>query len=722
LKIAPPMRQVLQNLRTGETELAEIPAPAVRPGMLLIASQASLISIGTERMLVDFGRAGYLQKARQQPEKVRQVINKIKTDGLFATLDSVQARLDTPLELGYCNAGVVVDIGRDVTGYAIGDRVASNGSHAEVVCVPAHLCARMPDELAFHRGCYTVAGAIGLQGVRLAEPTLGERFVVIGLGLIGQLVIQILEAAGAKVLAVDLDAEKCRLAKPYCTRVLCGGDDLGLLEAAVNEWTDGVGVDGVILAASSRSSAPTNHAAVVTRKRGRIVQVGATGLELDRTPFFKKELRFQVSCSYGPGRYDPAYEQGNVEFPLPYVRWTEQRNLATVVDLLASGKLSVDHLTTHRFAMADVTDAYELVVKDRTALGIIIDYPPVTSAAGAQLSKTFERTSTQDHVSLPRGDHAAPVIGMLGAGGFAARFLIPNLKAAGANLWRIASSGGVNAAHCARKFGFRHATTDAASIFEDPLIDAVVIATRHDSHARYVIQALRHGKAVFVEKPLCLTPGELQDIEAAYQSATSPFVMVGYNRRFAPLVTEAKRHLDRVSVPKAIILTINAGLLPADHWHHDPKQGGGRLLAEGCHFIDLLMFLADSTVERVEAIQTAPAECGGERPDAMTVTLRFFSGTVGTMHYLANGPASFPKERIEVFAGGRALQIDNFRRLRGYQWPGMHGGRRWKQDKGHAAELQAFVTALAEGRPAPIAFDDIVSGMRICFEAGKRAR
>jgi predicted dehydrogenase len=411
-----------------------------------------------------------------------------------------------------------------------------------------------------------------------------------------------------------------------------------------------------------------------------------------------------------------------VEFPLPYVRWTEQRNLAAVIELLACGKVSVDHLTTHRFTLADVTAAYELVGKDRTALGIVIDYPSVVGSSDANSIERVQRTISRDSPALPRAGRSAPAIGMLGAGGFGARFLIPQLKAAGAGLHRIASSGGVNAAHCARKFGFAHATTDASSIFEDPAIDAVVIATRHDSHARYVIEGLRHGKAVFVEKPLCLTPAELDEIEQAYRAATSPFVMVGYNRRFAPLVTEVKRLLERVSAPKAIILTINAGVLPADHWHHDPRQGGGRLLAEGCHFVDLLMFLAGSCLERVEAIQTTPTDGDRERPDAITVTLRFANGTVGTMHYLGNGPASFPKERIEVFAAGRALQIDNFRRLRGYQWPGLRGGRQWRQDKGHSAELKAFVTALADGKPSPIAFDDIVTGMKICFEAAARAR
>lgn len=707
------MKQVLQNLRSGETSLVDVPAPGAAPGTLLIATRASLISIGTERMLVDFGRASYLQKARQQPEKVRQVLDKVRTDGLFATYESIQAKLDTPLELGYCNAGVVVDVGRGVDGYRVGDRVASNGSHAEIVRVPMHLCARIPDGLPFDHACYTVAGAIALQGVRLAEPTLGERFLVIGLGLIGQLLVQILEANGARVLAIDLDGEKCDLAKPFCTSVARAGDDPGLLQAAVDRFTAGAGMDGVIIAASTRSSAPMNHAATVTRKRGRIVQVGATGLELDRTPFFKKEIRFQVSCSYGPGRYDPVYERANVEFPLPYVRWTEQRNLEAVLDLLAGGKLRVAHLTTHRFPIDRATSAYEVVSADRRALGIVLDYPTADSppVPATALGRTITIPGT---VSTPPTGKA--VVGVVGAGSFAARFLVPNLRRTGAKLKTIASSGGVSASHCARKFGFGGASTDPAAVLGDDEITALVVATRHDTHARFVIDGLRAAKAVFVEKPLCLTAEELTEIDAAYRACAAPLLMVGYNRRFAPLVVEAKKRLDPIREPKAIVITVNAGVLPADHWHLDPREGGGRLLAEGCHFVDLLRFLVGHPAERLEAVQMGGLS-QDVSSDTMSLTIRFQDGSLGTLHYLGNGPASFPKERIEAFVAGRALRIDNFRVLRGFGWPGLRTIRCWRQDKGHQAAMARFINAVEGTEAAPIPYGELVEGMELCLHA-----
>lgn len=717
------MKQILQNLGSGETLLAEVPAPGVRSGHVLIRTEASLVSLGTEKMLVAFGQANLLEKARQQPEKVRQVLQKVKTDGLFATLESVRAKLDQPLPLGYCNAGRVIEVGLGVEGFAPGDRVVSNGPHAEFVCVPRNLCCRVPEAVPPEAAAFTVAGAIALQGVRLVAPTVGESVVVVGLGLIGLLAVQILRANGCRVLGTDFDAAKCALARGLGAEAveLAGGADP---VAAAQVFARGRGVDAVLITASTKSSDPVSQAARMSRQRGRIVLVGVTGLELNRADFYEKELSFQVSCSYGPGRYDPAYEQAGHDYPLGFVRWTEQRNFEAFLDLLASGAVQTAPLVSHRFALDRSLEAYELVAAGR-GLGIVLEYPAADAMA---------RPASM--VDLPQPSPAkvgAVVVGVIGAGNFTGHTLLPALAKTGCRRRLIVSAAGVTAAHLGRKFAFEQAGTDAAGVLADPLINTVFITTRHNTHARHVVAALRAGKRVFVEKPLCLTLDELAEIEEVvahlhnggrptegvdsdrpsafeHRPAPAPFVMVGFNRRFAPLTVKLRQLLTARSEPKTMIMTVNAGALPAGHWALDPAVGGGRIIGEGCHFIDLLRHLAGAPIVAGSA-EFARAS-GARVADVVTLQLRFADGSIGSIHYFANGAKEFPKERLEVFCGGGVLQLDNFRELRGYGWRGFDREKLWRQDKGHAGELQALITAVAEGASPPIPWPEIVEVSR----------
>lgn len=696
------MKQILQSLKTGAIEVATVPAPQVAPGTLLIATRASLVSAGTERMLVDFGRASWIDKARQQPEKVKQVLDKVRTDGLFATLEAVRGKLDQPLALGYCNAGVVVEVGAGVEGFAVGDRVVSNGPHAEIVRVGKNLCARIPEGVSDEAAAFTVLGAIGLQGLRLAGPTLGECFVVTGLGLIGLLTVQLLRAHGCRVLGIDLDAGKLALARRFGAEVcdLARGEDPVARGLALS---GGRGVDGVIVTASTQSSEPIAQAARMSRKRGRIVLVGVTGLELNRADFYEKELTFQVSCSYGPGRYDPAYEQQGNDYPFGFVRWTEQRNFEAVLAMLAEGRLDVAPLVSHRFAVRDAARAYDVLVNDRSALGIVLQYPAPTSPG-----KRCVALGPQPPVTA--GGEA--VVAMIGAGNYGSRVLIPALKRAGARLDTVISSTGVSGVYHGRKSGFAYASTDAKTdAFANPRANTVVIATRHDTHARYVIEALRCGKHVFVEKPLALTRRELEEIEQASAGASGRILMVGFNRRFAPLVKRMKTLLDAVAVPKSMVYTVNAGALPADHWTQSREIGGGRIVGEACHFIDLLRFLAGAPIESHSIVPMRASTA-----DTVSIVLRFADGSVGTVHYFANGHKALAKERLEVFAGGRVLQLDNFRSLRGFGWPGFRRSWLWRQDKGQEACMAAFVEAVRGGGPPPIAPAELFEVTRVTLD------
>lgn len=705
------MNQILQNLKTGITELVDVPCPQVKAGQLLIRTTCSLVSAGTERMLVDFGKAGLIDKARQQPDKVKMVLDKVRTDGLMPTLDAVRNKLDQPLPLGYCNVGRVVAMGRNVEGFAVGDRVASNGKHAEVVSVPANLCACIPEAVEDEAAAFAVIGAIALQGIRLAQPTLGEAVVVIGLGLVGQMTVQLLRAQGCRVLGIDFDPARLELARQFgAEAVNPGAGEDPVLTA--QRFSRGRGVDAVLVTAATRSSEPMHQAALMCRQRGRVVLVGVTGLELSRDDFFKKELTFQVSCSYGPGRYDQNYEERGQDYPIGFVRWTEQRNFEAVLDMLADGRLDIRPLVSHRFPLAQTEAAYAVVGGSEPSLGIVLQYPTVDEKSDEALR--------QPSVVLPtfpqnrRGESTNTRVGVIGSGNYATAVLIPAFKAAGAVLVAVASSTGVSGVHAGKKYGFNQTTTDTSGLLADPHINTVVITTRHDSHCRLICAALRAGKHVFVEKPLCLSLEELQEIEQIYSSLltshSAPLLMVGFNRRFAPQVQRMQTLLAGVSGPKSFIMTVNAGMIPPDHWTQDPEVGGGRIVGEACHFIDLLRFLAGSEItSHSKTVMASPTG------DTVSLHLGFGDGSIGTVHYFANGSKSFPKERLEVFASGRVLQLDNFRILTGYGWPGFRTMRLWRQDKGQKACAAAFVRAVEQGN-APIPIEDIFAVSRVAVE------
>jgi predicted dehydrogenase/threonine dehydrogenase-like Zn-dependent dehydrogenase len=659
-------------------------------------------------MLVEFGQASLIDKARQQPDKVKMVLDKVRTDGLVPTMESVRNKLDQPLPLGYCNVGVVVEVGAGVHGFTVGDRVASNGKHAEVVSVPVNLCARVPEGVPDDHAAFTVLGAIALQGIRLAQPSLGEAVAVTGLGLIGLLTVQLLRAQGCRVLGIDLDPSRLAMARRFGAETVdlsAGGDPV----QAARAFSRGRGVDAVLVTAATQSSEPMHQAALMCRQRGRIVLVGVAGLNLSRDDFFKKEITFQVSSSYGPGRYDPGYEEKGHDYPVGFVRWTEQRNFEAVLDMMAAGRLDLSSLVSHRFPIAGAASAYALVSGDAPSLGIVLEFP----AHGAPLPPRTVQVAAPAAPGAKAGPGAT--VSFVGSGNYATAVLIPAFKEAGARLRTVASSAGVSGLHAGRKFGFAQTTTDTESVLADPGTDAVVITTRHDSHAPLVLRALTAGKHVFVEKPLCLTRSELEEIAALQGrlavAGRTPKVMVGFNRRFAPQVVEVKRLLAGATGPKAFVMTVNAGAIPAEHWTQDPSVGGGRIAGEGCHFIDLLRYLAGSPI-----VGHHRATMAGGSGDTATLQLQFEDGSIGSVHYLANGSKAFPKERLEVFASGRVLQLDNYRKLTGFGWPGFKSMHLWRQDKGQKACAAAFVRALESGAPSPIPFEEILEVSRVTIE------
>lgn len=712
------MKQILQNMSTGETRLANVPTPQYGRTDVLIQSTHSLISIGTERMLVEFGKANLLSKARQQPEKVKMVLDKVKTDGLATTIDAVRSKLDQPLPLGYCNVGIVRETGAEVCGLKAGDRVISNGYHAEMVTVSQNLCAQIPDAVSDETAAFTVLGSIGLQGIRLANPTLGENFVVTGLGLIGLLTVQLLRAHGCRVLGIDFDEEKLQWARQFGAETVSLGKGENPIEAGM-AFSRGRGVDGVLITASTKSSDPVSQAARMCRQQGRIILVGVTGLELNRSDFYEKELSFQVSCSYGPGRYDSSYEDQGRDYPFGYVRWTEQRNFEAVLDMMAEGRLDVQPLISHRFSFTDAVAAYQVLSDDRHALGILLQYPNVE-----QKTDVARRVTINKKVSFSAD---RPVCGFIGAGNYASRILIPSFAKAGAQLHTIVSSGGVSAAHHGEKNNFQQAATDVEAVFADPEINTVVIVTRHNSHARYVLKALEAGKHIFVEKPLCLTMEELNAIQNLYASlftasSSPPQVMVGFNRRFAPHIVKMKELLAPVRQPKAFIMTMNAGAIPADTWIQDKEVGGGRIIGEACHYIDLMRYLVGSEIVSVQARRMGAHPSLELTEDKASITLGFADGSFGTIHYLANGGKAFPKERIEVFAGDGVLQLDNFRKLKGYGWSGFKKMNLMRQDKGQGACAAAFLESIAQGTTVPLPFEELIEAARVSIETDEQLR
>jgi len=704
------MRQVLQNLKNGEVSLAEIPVPRVRLGHLLIETRRSLVSIGTERMLLAFGQGNLLTKARSQPEKVKQVFEKIQTDGLLPTAKAVLSKLDQPMPLGYSNVGVVIAVGTGVSGFSVGDRVVSNGPHGEVVCIPRNLCAKIPSEVSDEQAAFTVTSAIALEGVRLAEPTLGETVVVMGLGLVGILAVQILVANGCRVIGFDLDPVKVKLAEALGAETFVLSSQLDPVKT-VYGLTEDFGADAVLIAASTKSDDPIHQAPSMCRKRGRVVLTGDVGLHLMRSDFYKKEISFRVSCSYGPGRYDPLYEEKGLDYPIGFVRWTEGRNFQAVLELMRTGRLRVENLITHRIPLADAPSFYEKLTEARDALGVILDYP-----GGVDLGMQVVPLSA---FAQRRAEGSKVALGIVGAGNFTSSVLLPAFKKQNVDLRMIASQGGVTGRHLGEKYKVRQVTSNYETILASEDVNTVLITTRHDTHARFALEALRAGKNVFVEKPLCLREEELEEIEAFYRETADskqPLLMVGFNRRFSPLVKKLKALTDEHGRPLSMVMTVNAGFVPSDSWVQDPEAGGGRLLGEGCHFVDLLRFIAGARIVH-SSVEYMESTCN----DTFSIQLAFANGSIGTVHYFANGNKKYPKERLEVFFGEKILTLNNFRSLEGVGISGFQKVRLASQDKGHASETRAFVEAIEQGKDYVIPVEELFEVSRVCIDLAKRA-
>ena len=678
--------------------MEEVPAPQVKRGCLLIRTSKSLVSLGTERMLVEFGKSNYLQKAKQQPDKVKQVLDKIKTDGLKPTVEAVFNKLGEPIPLGYCNVGEVIAVGEGVSGFEVGDRVASNGPHAEFVCVPKNLVAHIPENVSDEEAAFTVVGSIGLQGIRLLNPTLGETVVVIGLGLIGLLTAQLLKANGCRVIGSDLDEEKLALAEKW--GIIPFNSGKGDVVKFVEEQTDGVGADGVVITASAHTDAIISQAARMSRKRGKIVLVGVIGLNISRAEFYEKELTFQVSCSYGPGRYDDNYEQKGMDYPLPFVRWTEQRNFESVLYAISSGALQVREMITEIVPLDEYKKIYGDIGTHRS-IASIISYD---SGENKEPSHTVSFANN-------RFKGAKGVIGVIGAGNFTKMTMMPALKDSGAHFKYIASQGGLSGTTLAKKFGFSHSTTDYKEILKDAEVDTLLITTRHDLHAKMVVEGLQAGKNVFVEKPLALNDEELQNIIDVYEKSGKTLT-VGFNRRFSPHMEKIKSLVGDSQMN--VIATMNAGFIPANVWVHDMKTGGGRIIGEACHYIDLISFLTGSKVKSV--CMNAMGANPEENTDNASILLRYENGSTGVINYFANGSKAYSKERVEVFSQERTLVMDNFRETKGY---GVKGFTKLKttMDKGHKNQFHRLIKTIQSEGDALIPFESIVNTTQASFAA-----
>jgi predicted dehydrogenase/threonine dehydrogenase-like Zn-dependent dehydrogenase len=700
------MRQVLQSARTGMIEVAEVPAPRVLPGCVLVRIAASLVSAGTERASSDFAAKSLLQKALSRPDLVREVMNKVRRDGLLSAASAVRSRLDQPAALGYSSAGTVIEVGEGVADLRPGGRVACAGAgfavHAEFACVPRLLVARIPSaEVNFESAAFTTIGAVAIHGVRTAEAKLGDVVAVIGLGLLGQLTVQVLNAAGCPVIGIDPVQERVELAAKLGALAVTASEaefrDLCLRHSA------GHGADSVLIAAETPSSGPANLASEVARDRGVVVAVGTVGMDLQRKLYYEKELDFRVSRSYGPGRYDSAFEQKGRDYPIGYVRWSETRNMEAFLQLLADGKVDVEPLITHSFTIENAGAAYELITGKtyEPHLGVVIRYP--NEEVGARRLEL-----------IPRRAHTSPQgqvrVGLLGAGNFAQGVLIPAIKSTlGTQLVGLCASSGARSRSSAAKFGFEFCTTNEEEIYSDASINTIVIATRHHLHAPQVLRAVECGKNVFCEKPLCLNEEELEQIERAYSRCGGDLrLMLGFNRRFAAMARRMKDFLSKSASPFTMHYRVNAGALPKDHWIEDPEQGGGRILGEVCHFVDFLSFLCGAPPTAVSA-RSLNSPSGQD----LIASLEFADGSQGTISYLCSGDRAFSKERVEVFGGGSVAVLDDFRHLDLVRRGRKASSRSWlKQDKGHTAEWKAFCECIQSGQPAPISFEEIAASTR----------
>ena len=688
------MKQLIQHLRTGETILEEIPVLQVRKGCVLIKTSRSLVSLGTEKMLIEFGKANFMEKARQQPEKVKQVFDKIKTDGFKPTIDAIFRKLSEPIPMGYCNVGEIIAIGEGINELKVGDRVASNGHHAEVVCVPKNLVARIPDNVSDDEAAFTVVGAIALQGIRLINPTLGETVAVIGLGLIGQLTAKLLQANGCEVIAFDFDQSKVNLANINGIKAFKVSEDIDSVKIA-QEITQNIGVDAVIITASNKSDEVISQAAKMSRKRGRIVLVGVVGLNINRADFYEKELTFQVSCSYGTGRYDNNYEQNGQDYPISFVRWTLNRNFEMVLKFISTGRLKVQDLITEVVDFQDYKQVYDSIEKSKSIASIL------------KYDGDFDIRQTKIRIKNHVANNANVVLGIIGSGNFTKATVLPILSKLKVNIKYLSSSSGLSGTLLAKKFDIQYSTTNNDDILNDSEVDAVIITTRHDAHARICIAALKAGKHVFVEKPLALSLEEINEIVEVYQQSEKTLT-VGFNRRFSPFVQDIKQKLGDLNLPLNVIITVNAGEILSNHWTQDTNIGGGRIIGEACHFIDLITYLSGSLVESV--VMNSMGENSQENTDNATILLKYQNGSSGVINYFSNGNNGYSKERIEVYAQGKIMVIDNFRKLEYYGLKSSGISR--SQDKGHREQFRLFLERLKKGEEAIIPFEEIINTSR----------
>jgi polar amino acid transport system substrate-binding protein len=704
------MKQVLQNRKTGKPFVGQVPVPALQRGRVLVRTVASLISAGTERAAVELVSKGLVQEARERPDLVKAVVAKVKSEGLLSTFTAVRDKMAASQALGYSAAGIVSAVAEDVTEFQIGDRVACAGvgfaSHAQVLSVPKNLCVHLPEQVSFADGAYGTLGAIALQGVRLAEPTLGESVVVIGLGLVGQLTVQLLKANGCRVFGLDLDAARVALAREL------GADQAEISSAdaanTIHAWTKGRGADAVLITAATDSNEPVEFAAKISRLKGRVIIVGMTGLDIPRAPFFSRELKLIISMSYGPGRYDPQYEEKGHDYPIGYVRWTEKRNIESFLELVGDKRVNVDRLTTHRFDIEAADRAYQLISGDSTEpyLGVLLDYDP-----NAELNTRVPLNAT---TAKPRRAEKRIVLGVIGAGGYVPAMLLPHFKTQNVEFRSIATASGVSAHDVGKRFGFAEAVSSAHEVLDDPDINLVVIGTRHDLHAELAREALERNKNVFVEKPLALNDEQLEAVlEAAATSSGRLFV--GFNRRYSPLAQQAKDVFARRDTPLSILYRVNAGHIPKEHWTQDPHEGGGRIVGEVCHFVDLMQFFTGAPPVSVFAESISAKSATIVDADSVFITLRFADGSNGAIAYLSEGDKALPKERVEISGSGRTFVLDDFRRGIGYA-----GGRAREtnlkaQDKGQQSQIERICAAIREGGPAPISLAELAATTRATF-------
>ena len=707
------MKQVIQSLADGVIKIIDLPIPAIDKNQILIKTSCSLISGGTEKMLINFGKSNIFQKAKKHPAKVKEVFNKLSVDGIITTFDAVMNKLDEPMPLGYSNVGEVIAIGDEISDYEVGDRVVSNGPHAEYVKVNKNLCTKIPKEVSDEEAVFTVMASIGLQGIRLAEPTLGETFVIIGLGLVGLLTAKLLKANGCNVLGLDIDNQKVKFAKSHGIESFASEENINSIKW-INQMTNEIGADGVLITAATDSNNPIDIASEVCRKRGRIILVGTSGLNINREYFYKKELNFKVSCSYGPGRYDPIYEKEGVDYPIGFVRWTEKRNFDAVLNTLKASSIDFKSLITNRFEISEANKAYDALFHDSKNIGILFTYKELD----CENKTTIKLNQNTNKVQK------TPSVSVIGAGNYAKRILIPYLSKTNANLQTIFSRNGFDSTLIAQRFKFKQSSTNLNNIWEDSLTNTVFILTRHDSHAEYILKALNSGKNVFVEKPICINEKQLTLISEAYQKSRKddgkgPLLMVGFNRRFSNLTQILKKELTSIKSPKAFNYTCNAGFLDKEHWTNDYQIGGGRLLGESCHFLDLIMYLAESKISEVNIVFAKDEK---KCPDTFSLNVKFFDGSIGNINYFANGNKKYPKEKLEVFTEGKIYQINNFLELKAWGSPTFTSKRNFKQNKGQKNCVFEFINAIENSSISPISFEEIYEVQKWILYANKKTK